>query len=111
MPWNDATSLLSSVATIDAMCTKGPSLPRGNPDPRVNVRPTILAMRVRNVKYSFNTTPLRMVFISGMPEPMACPFALQSDVRGTEREQLLERWADYQASSISNHRLTVGEHR
>ena len=29
----------------------------------------ILATRVLKVRYSFSTTPLRMVFISGMPEP------------------------------------------
>lgn len=45
------------------------SFPRGIPLPRAHVRPMTLAMNVLKVKYSFRTTPLRMVFISGMPEP------------------------------------------
>ena len=45
------------------------SLPKGIPEPNAAVRPTVLAMRVRNVKYSFRTTPRMMVFISGIPEP------------------------------------------
>lgn len=44
-------------------------LPKGIPLPKTAVRPTILAMRVRNVRYSFKATPRSMVFISGMPEP------------------------------------------
>ena len=60
------------VATIDAIWTKGPSFPRGIPLPRVAVKPTIFATRVFAVRYSLRTTPLKMVFISGIPEPMAC---------------------------------------
>ena len=63
--------MLRSVAMMLAMCTKGPSLPRGIPLPSVAVSPTILASSVLPERYSFSTTPLRMVFISGMPEPMA----------------------------------------
>lgn len=63
--------MLSKVATIEAMCTNGPSLPRGKPEPRVQVSPTILAMSVRNVRYSLSTTPRRIVFISGIPDPIA----------------------------------------
>ena len=64
--------MLSSVAMMLAMWTKGPSLPSGIPLPSVAVRPTILASSVFPERYSFSTTPLRMVFISGMPDPMAC---------------------------------------
>ena len=44
-------------------------MPRGMPLPRAHVRPMTLATNVLKVRYSFSTTPLRMVFISGMPEP------------------------------------------
>ena len=71
LTWNLVIIDVRRVATIEAMCTKGPSLPRGIPLPRVAVSPTILAMRVFGVRYSLRTTPLRMVFISGMPDPMA----------------------------------------
>lgn len=42
------------------------------PDPSVAVKPITLATSVLNVRYSFNVTPLRIVFISGMPEPILC---------------------------------------
>lgn len=45
------------------------SLPRGIPLPRAQVRPMTLATNVLKVRYSFSTTPLRMVFISGIPDP------------------------------------------
>lgn len=45
------------------------SLPRGMPLPRAQVRPMTLATKVLKVRYSLSTTPLRMVFISGIPEP------------------------------------------
>lgn len=45
------------------------SLPRGIPLPRAQVRPMTLATNVLKVRYSFRTTPLRIVFISGIPEP------------------------------------------
>lgn len=45
------------------------SFPSGRPLPRVAVRPIILATSVLNVRYSLSATPLRMVFISGIPEP------------------------------------------
>lgn len=35
----------------------------------MHVRPTIFAISVRNVRYSLSATPLRMVFISGIPDP------------------------------------------
>lgn len=63
--------MLRRVATIEAMCTKGPSLPSGNPEPKVKVSPTIFAISVRKVRYSLRTTPRKMVFISGIPEPIA----------------------------------------
>ena len=53
------------------MCTKGPSFPSGIPEPRVAVRPTTFARKTLMVKYSGKTTPLRMTFISGSPEPTA----------------------------------------
>lgn len=45
------------------------SFPTGIPLPRPAVRPMTLAMKALRVRYSFRTTPLRMVFSSGMPEP------------------------------------------
>ena len=42
----------------------------GNPLPREEHRPTILEMSVLNVRYSFSTTPRKIVFISGIPEPV-----------------------------------------
>lgn len=45
------------------------SLPTGMPLPRAAVRPMTLAIKALRVKYSFSTTPLRMVFNSGIPEP------------------------------------------
>lgn len=45
------------------------SLPTGIPLPRARVRPMTLAIKAFRVKYSFSTTPLRMVFNSGIPEP------------------------------------------
>lgn len=45
------------------------SLPRGIPLPRAHVSPMTLATKVLRVRYSFSTTPRRMVFISGMPDP------------------------------------------
>ena len=46
MPWKEVTSLVRRVATMEAMWTKGPSFPRGIPEPRVAVRPTTFATRV-----------------------------------------------------------------
>ena len=46
------------------------SLPTGIPLPRPAVKPMTLAMKALRVRYSFRTTPLRMVFSSGMPEPV-----------------------------------------
>ena len=51
--WNDVTSLVRRVATIEAMWTKGPSLPNGIPDPRVAVRPTTFATSVLHKKYNY----------------------------------------------------------
>lgn len=45
------------------------SFPRGIPLPRAQVRPITLATNVLKVRYSFRTTPLSIVFISGIPEP------------------------------------------
>lgn len=44
-------------------------MPTGIPLPRPAVRPMTLAMKALRVRYSFKTTPLRMVFSSGIPEP------------------------------------------
>lgn len=46
------------------------SLPTGMPLPRPAVSPMTLAMKALRVRYSFSTTPLRMVFNSGIPEPV-----------------------------------------
>ena len=45
------------------------SFPMGRPLPSEVHNPTILDIKVRNVRYSFSTTPLRIVFISGIPDP------------------------------------------
>ena len=45
------------------------SFPKGNVLPREEHNPTTLDTRVRNVRYSFSTTPRNIVFISGMPDP------------------------------------------
>lgn len=45
------------------------SLPTGMPLPRPAVSPMTLATKALRVRYSFSTTPLRMVFSSGIPEP------------------------------------------
>lgn len=45
------------------------SFPTGIPLPRPAVRPTTFATKALRVRYSFRTTPLRMVFSSGIPEP------------------------------------------
>ena len=58
------------------------SFPRGIPLPRAQVRPMTLATNVLNVRYSFRTTPLSIVFISGIPEP------------GTNEEERDARWDD-----------------
>lgn len=46
------------------------SFPTGIPLPRLAVSPMTLAMKALRVRYSFRTTPLRMVFNSGIPEPV-----------------------------------------
>lgn len=69
MSWNPVTIFPMSVASMHAMWMKGPSFPRGIPEPRVAVRPTTFATSTRKVRYSFRVTPRRIVFISGMPEP------------------------------------------
>lgn len=46
------------------------SFPRGIPLPNVAVSPMTFATNVLNVRYSFNATPRRIVFISGIPEPV-----------------------------------------
>lgn len=45
------------------------SFPKGMPLPRLAVRPMTLATKAFRVKYSFRTTPRRIVFSSGIPEP------------------------------------------
>lgn len=55
------------------------SLPTGIPLPKPAVSPTTLATKALRVRYSFSTTPLRMVFSSGIPEPV-------------EEKQREERW-------------------
>ena len=52
MPWKVVTILVKHVATIEAMWTNGPSLPKGIPLPSVAVKPTIFAIKVGTVKYS-----------------------------------------------------------
>lgn len=48
------------------------TLPRNMvlPADRVQVRPTTLAPKFLIVKYSSRMTPVRMVFSSGIPEPV-----------------------------------------
>lgn len=45
-------------------------MPTGIPLPRPAVSPTTLATKALRVRYSFSTTPLRIVFSSGIPEPV-----------------------------------------
>ena len=45
------------------------SFPKGRVLPSDEHKPTTLDTNVRNVKNSFKTTPRRIVFISGIPEP------------------------------------------
>lgn len=45
-------------------------MPSGKPEPKVAVTPTTFAINVLNVRNSFNATPLNIVFISGIPEPI-----------------------------------------
>ena len=40
----------SSEATVAPMCTMGPSLPRGRPEPTTSVMPTILATSTRKLR-------------------------------------------------------------
>lgn len=51
------------------LCVSVTSLPSGMPLPNAQVRPMTFATKVLKVRYSLSTTPLRMVFISGIPEP------------------------------------------
>lgn len=52
------------------------SFPTGIPLPRPAVRPMTLAMKALRVRYSFKTTPRRMVFSSGIPEPANTPLKM-----------------------------------
>ena len=54
------------------MCTNGPTFPSGKPLLSASVKPIAFAIKTRNERYSFNTTPRSIVFISGMPLPIAC---------------------------------------
>lgn len=64
------TSLICKARRSDEGKVQPPtSFPRGIPLPRAQVRPMTLATKVLNVRYSFSTTPLSIVFISGIPEP------------------------------------------
>lgn len=72
------------------------SLPRGMPLPRAQVSPITLATKVLKVRYSFSTTPRRMVFISGIPEPIApwrqaSSMAIEGDTR---QPQTRSSWGD-----------------
>ena len=71
IPWNLVIIFPMQEAMEQQMWTKGPSLPRGMPEPKVAVRPITLARKTLIVRYSGKTTPLRMTFISGSPEPTA----------------------------------------
>lgn len=71
-PFTCTQTLKVQMKTCRLMCACGgcvTSLPRGMPLPRAQVRPITLATKVLKVRYSFSTTPRRMVFISGIPEP------------------------------------------
>lgn len=69
---NGESTVIAQRETLSAKCMDGPtSLPTGMPLPRARVRPMTLAIKAFRVKYSFSTTPLRMVFSSGIPEPEA----------------------------------------
>lgn len=48
------------------------SFPSGIPLPSVAVKPITFATSVLNVRYSLSVTPRKIVFISGIPEPILC---------------------------------------
>lgn len=62
-------ALLIFVTMMLDMWMSGPSLPRGMPLPMVAVMPSHFVIRILYVRNSFMNTPLRLVFIWGMPEP------------------------------------------
>lgn len=53
----NTTLVLKSDVFFELSNTYGPSFPNGNPLPSVQVNPTIFAINVRNVRYSYNITP------------------------------------------------------
>ena len=54
-----------------ATCTNGPSLPSIRPALVDNIMPIDLINRVHLPRYPRMMKPPRIVFISGMPEPLA----------------------------------------
>lgn len=60
------------ICFFQSIIRKRTSFPNGKPLPKIAIRPTNLATSVLNVRYSFKVTPRKMVFISGIPEPIAC---------------------------------------
>mmetsp|Transcript_25161 Transcript_25161/g.57832 ORF Transcript_25161/g.57832 Transcript_25161/m.57832 type:complete len:251 (+) Transcript_25161:1505-2257(+) len=64
-------NFVSNCAQQTAMWIMGPSCPSAIPEATERIRPGILMISVLNVRTSGRTKPLRMVFTSGMPEPLA----------------------------------------
>lgn len=49
----------------------GPSLPNDNPEETESISPTDLMIKVHFPRYPLIMKPLRIVFISGIPDPQA----------------------------------------
>ena len=57
-------AIVSSCSVIMlAMCTKGPSFPKGSPLPMENIRPNTFASKVLKDRYCFKGKPINMTFI------------------------------------------------
>lgn len=54
-----------------AICTIGPSFPNDSPDDTDKIRPTDLMINVHFPRYPLMMKPLKIVLISGIPEPQA----------------------------------------
>lgn len=74
----------------------------GIPLPRPAVRPMTLATNAFSVRYSFNTTPLRIVLSSGIPEPEA-----QTEDREENHERAMNPEKDQHNFTHTIHLVTV----
>jgi len=63
--------LHSLLAIIQHICTYGPSLPILKPAPQADIRPIHFATNVLKNKFLPIFKPVKLDFISGIPEPSA----------------------------------------